>query len=59
MYGMIKNIFKVFIDDKIGWKYVKKVVDELMKNYKIDKELFLGIMLEVLGRWIVYFCFEL
>lgn len=50
MHGMTKNTFKVFTDDKTGRKYVKKVVDELTKNHKIDKESSSGIMPEVPGR---------
>lgn len=49
MHGMTKNTFKVFTDDKTGRKYVKKVVDELTKNHKIDKESSSGIMPEVPG----------
>lgn len=53
MYNMIKNMFWVEIDEDIGWKVVKKVVDELIKNYCLDKEIFFGIMLEIKGL----FCF--
>lgn len=49
MHGMTKNTFKVFTDDNTGRKYVKKVVDELTKNHKIDKESSSGIMPEVPG----------
>jgi hypothetical protein len=58
MHGMTKNTFQIFVDEKTGRKYVKKVVDELTKNHKFDKESSSGIMPEVQDRRMKYICNE-
>lgn len=49
MHGMTKNTFQVFTNENTGRKYIKKVVDELTKNDRFDKESSSGIMPEVQG----------
>lgn len=55
MHNMTKNMFRVETDQDTGRKVLQKVVDELTKNHRLDKETSLGIMPEIEGL----FCFLL
>lgn len=46
---MTKIMFRVETDEDTGRKVVKKVVDELTKNHRLDKETSSGIMPEIKG----------
>lgn len=50
MHRMTKNTSQVFTNDKTGQKNIKKGVDELTQNHKVDIEWFSGIKPEVQGR---------
>lgn len=43
MHTMTKNMFRVETDEDNGRKVVKKIVDELTKNHRLDNETSLGI----------------
>lgn len=47
MYIMIKNIFRVEIDENIGRKVVIKNLNDFIENCYVNKEVFSGIMLEI------------
>lgn len=53
MHYMTKYMFRVETDEDTARKVVKKVVDDLTKNHRLDKETFFGIMPEIEGL----FCF--
>ena len=51
MHSMTKDIFQVDTDENTDRKVVKKVVDELTKNHRFDKESSSGIMPEIQGLY--------
>lgn len=44
MHTMTKNMFSVETDEDTGRQVMNKVVDELIKNHRLDKETSSGIM---------------
>ena len=47
MHSMTKDMFQVDTDENTG----RKVVDDLMKNHRFDKETSSGIMPEIQGLY--------
>ena len=54
MHSMTKDMFQVNTDENTGRKVVKKVVDELTKNHRFDKETSSGIKPEIQGLYIFF-----
>ena len=50
MYAMTKDTFHVVTDENTGRKYVEKIVDEMTKNHRFDKEASSGVMPETPGK---------